>query len=133
MRSRILKSEGRRKTFGTIALALNGLTPRQTFNQLRQIVGVLLFRGLNLFDHSAGRCVEVCKIGGYLPITVDGDTLSHKILSDHVQQRCPFDIFRMTPRQQSFGGEIRGATELNDALRNAVCVLLFFRRVLQPL
>jgi hypothetical protein len=27
----------------TIALALNGLTPRQTFNQFRQVVGVLLF------------------------------------------------------------------------------------------
>jgi hypothetical protein len=39
----------------TIELALNGLTLRQTFNQLRQIVGVLLFRRLNVFNHSPGR------------------------------------------------------------------------------
>ena len=39
----------------TIELALNGLTLRQAFNQLRQIVGVLLFRRLNFFNHSPGR------------------------------------------------------------------------------
>ena len=94
---------------------------------------MLFLDGLNIFNHLSRCRVKVRKVGSHFSVTVDGNSLSHEIFSDHVVQRFPLNVLRMAPRKQVFGGKIWRATKLNDALCDAVGVTLLFCCMLEKL
>src|SRR6266404_1874770 len=71
------------------------------FQQANQIFGMFFFHGEYPLKHTPGSWVIVTEVGDHFAIAINGNALRDQIFSDHIDKRIPFDVFRMTSREQS--------------------------------
>src|ERR1700687_622307 len=107
--------------------------PREVLEQVRQVVGVFFFLGLNLLDHASRSSIEGRKKSGHFTVAVDRDALCHQVFLDHVDQVLALDVLGVAAAQQSVRRQIGRPAQLHDSLRYKVRVLLFLACMFQKI
>src|SRR5260221_7138931 len=123
---------GRRPRSGS-AFSRAASVPAEVLEEVRQIVGVLLLFGEDLFHQPARGRILLAEVGDHLAVAVDGDALGDQVLADHGLEILAFDVLRVAARRQPVGREVGLAAELHDTRRDLVGVLLLLAGVLEEL
>src|SRR5258706_10612762 len=74
---------------------------RKAFEQIRQIVGMLLFHREDSFEYPARRRIVTVEVLDRVAVAVDRDALCHQVLLDHVDQHGSRDIFGVAAADQA--------------------------------
>ena len=94
------------------------------------VVRMFFFIRQNAFQHDARGWVAIAEKTNQLAVMFDGNTFGNQVLLDHLDEVFADRILGSRSRENSFGIEVRIATELIDALGHGAHVLALLIGVL---
>src|ERR1700722_2821815 len=93
------------------------------------LVSMLLFLSQDGLEEAPGRGVVIADVADDLAVSVDRDALCNQVLLEHFDECRARNVLRVRTRGQPCRIEVRLASELHDAPREQIGVLLLLGRM----